>query len=80
MFSRGVSGVFCPAASLLLSHSFLRICSFVAPRGRAKSTHETTSTPSLGKKIAAPLGAAVIATLNHITGLILHGARFREMG
>ena len=29
---------------------------------------------------AAPLGAAVIATLNHITGLILPEMNFRGMG
>lgn len=34
----------------------------------------------IGNKKAAPLGAAVIATLNHITGLTLHGSNFGGMG
>lgn len=33
-----------------------------------------------GNKKAAPLGAAVIATLNHITGLTLHDPFFDGMG
>ena len=33
-----------------------------------------------GNKKAAPLGAAVIATLNHITGLTLHGPILGGMG
>jgi len=33
-----------------------------------------------GNKKAAPLGAAVIATLNHITGVILHDLFFAGMG
>ena len=33
-----------------------------------------------GNKKAAPLGAAVIATLNHITGLTLHDSILAGMG